>query len=53
MAALSDARQLGQFCHALVAHGHLLLPAARPVQQGRAFGVPAGSEAQVVVMPAP
>lgn len=37
MAALSDARQLGQLCHALVAHGHLLLPVAKRVQQGRAL----------------
>jgi hypothetical protein len=51
--ASTDARQPGQLCRPLAAHGHLLLLVAKPVQQGRAFGVPAGSEAQVAVIPAP
>lgn len=51
--ASTDARQPGQLCQPLVTPGHLLLPVAKPVQQGCAVGIPVGSEAQVAVMPAP
>lgn len=40
----SNARQPGQLSQPLVAHGHLLLPVAKPVQQGCAFGVPVGTQ---------
>lgn len=53
MMASSDARQPGQLCQSLVAHGHLLQPVARPFQQGRAFVIPVSSAAQVAVIPAP